>query len=512
VKPVNPREVAEQLHENESRILLVLKKNESASTSLLAEMTGLPKDAVEKACAWAETKGVLTFNEETTVKHSLTDEGQRYAKGGLPEKNLLRLVAEGVNEINGLKEDFPALNIALVWIRRNEWATIEKGRLNPTQKGEKALETQSEDEQLLGQIGGADINGAKLDDSQANRLQLLKRRNLVKATETVSRWVEITDFGRQVSPLLETAQQISVITQLTPEMLQSGSWWNSRFQRYDIHLPAPNVQPGKRHFISSVIDYIRRFWVELGFKEMTGEYLELGFWNFDALYQPQDHPSRELADTFYMKTPFKGHLPDQEMVKRVKETHENGWTTGSTGWQYKWDPEVAMRNCLRTHTTSLSVVAIAKLREEELPAKFFSVGRVFRNETIDWNHLAEFYQTDGIVVGEGVTFRDLQGYLKAYLEGMGMERFRFRPGYFPYTEMSMEAEVWIEEKGAWMELFGAGIFRPEVVKPLLGKDVPVLAWGPGFGRLIMLQYGIESIRELYGNDIGLLRQAKLWME
>jgi phenylalanyl-tRNA synthetase alpha chain len=512
VKPVNPREVAEQLHENERRILLVLKKNESASTSLLAEVIGLSKDAVEKACSWAETKGVLTFNEETTVKHSLTDEGQRYANGGLPEKNLLRLIAEGVNEINGLKEDFPALNIALVWIRRNEWATIEKGRLNPTQKGEKALETQSEDEQLLDQIGRADISDVKLDDSQANRLQLLIRRNLVEATETVSRWVEITDFGRQVSPLLDIAQQISVITQLTPEMLQSGSWRNARFQRYDIHLPAPNVQPGKRHFISSVIDYIRRFWVELGFKEMTGEYLELGFWNFDALYQPQDHPSRELADTFYMKTPFKGHLPNQEMVKRVKETHENGWTTGSTGWQYKWDPEVAMRNCLRTHTTSLSVAAIAKLTEEELPAKFFSVGRVFRNETIDWNHLAEFYQTDGIVVGEGVTFRDLQGYLKAYLEGMGMERFRFRPGYFPYTEMSMEAEVWIEEKGAWMELFGAGIFRPEVVKPLLGKDVPVLAWGPGFGRLIMLQYGIESIRELYGNDIGLLRQAKLWME
>ncbi len=509
---MNPREVAEQLHENERRILLVLKENESASTSLLAEVTGLPKDAVEKACAWAETKGVLTFNEETTVKHSLTDEGKRYTNGGLPEKNLLRLVAEGVNEINGLKEDFPALNIALVWIRRNEWATIEKGRLNPTQKGENALETQSEDEQLLSQIGGADINGVNLEDSQVNRLQLLIRRSLVEATETVSRWVEITDFGRQVSPLLETAQQISVITQLTPEMLQSGSWRDARFQRYDVPLPVPSVQPGKRHFISSVIDYIRRFWVELGFKEMTGEYLELGFWNFDALYQPQDHPSRELADTFYMKTPFKGRLPDQEMVKRVKETHENGWTTGSTGWQYKWDPEVAMRNCLRTHTTGLSVNAIAKLRGEELPAKFFSVGRVFRNETIDWNHLAEFYQTDGIVVGEGVTFRDLQGYLKAYLEGMGMERFRFRPGYFPYTEMSMEAEVWIEEKGTWMELFGAGIFRPEVVKPLLGKDVPVLAWGPGFGRLIMLQYGIESIRELYGNDIGLLRQAKLWME
>jgi len=200
------------------------------------------------------------------------------------------------------------------------------------------------------------------------------------------------------------------------------------------------------------------------------------------------------------------------MVQRVKETHENGWTTGSTGWQYKWDPEMAARNCLRTHTTSLSVNAIAKLSEDDLPAKFFSVGRVFRNETIDWNHLAEFYQTDGIVVGEGVTFADMQGYLKAYLEGLGIKRFRFRPAYFPYTEMSMEAEVWIESRGTWMELFGAGMFRPEVVKPLLGKDVPVLAWGPGFERLVMESYGIERIGELYRNDLGLLRKAKLWME
>jgi phenylalanyl-tRNA synthetase alpha chain len=135
---------------------------------------------------------------------------------------------------------------------------------------------------------------------------------------------------------------------------------------------------------------------------------------------------------------------------------------------------------------------------------------VFRNETIDWNHLCEFYQTDGIVVGDGVTFRDMQGYLKAYIEGLGTKRFRFRPGYFPYTEMSMEAEVWVEEKGAWMELFGAGMFRPEVVKPLFGREVPVLAWGPGFDRLVMLSYGINTIRELYSNDVGFLRKARLW--
>ncbi|RLI08400.1 phenylalanine--tRNA ligase subunit alpha [Candidatus Bathyarchaeota archaeon] len=322
----------------------------------------------------------------------------------------------------------------------------------------------------------------------------------------------LTDFGRSVLPHLEAEPSARVITQITPELLRSGGWRNATFQRYDVTLPVPKLYPGKRHFISQVIDYIRRFWVELGFKEMKGPLLELAFWNFDALFQPQDHPARDLADTFYMKRPRSGRLPDPELVRRVKETHENGWTTGSTGWQYEWDPELARRCCLRTHTTSLSVNTIARLREEDLPAKFFSVGRVFRNEAIDWNHLMEFYQTDGIVIGEGVTFRNLFGYLKEYLEKMGLRRFRFRPGYFPYTEMSLEAEVWIEEKQSWMELFGAGMFRPEVVKPLFGRDVPVLAWGPGFDRIVMRHYGINNLRELYSNDLGQLREAKLWVE
>jgi len=508
---VNPEEVASQLHENERMVLMSLRDGGSATTVELSKLTGLSRDAVEKACSWAETKGVLSFREEVSHSFNLTEEGRTYAEEGLPEKRLIKLVSLGKGKISELKDDFPDLSIALVWVRRNNWAKIDNGQLELTEEGKKAAKEATVDERLLKDLNSkpADV---KLDGKAVDRMELLLRRGLVERDEHVKRNVEITDFGRSVLPQLESRSEVEVITQLTPEMLSRGSWRGASFQRYDVALPVPSIIPGKRHFVSQVIDYIRRFWVELGFKEMTGEYLELNFWNFDALFQPQDHPARDLADTFYMKTPESGHLPDPEMVQRVKETHENGWTTGSTGWQYKWDPEMAARNCLRTHTTSLSVNAIAKLTEDDLPAKFFSVGRVFRNETIDWNHLAEFYQTDGIVVGEGVTFANMQGYLKAYLEGLGIKKFRFRPAYFPYTEMSMEAEVWIESRGAWMELFGAGMFRPEVVKPLLGKDVPVLAWGPGFERLVMESYGIERIGELYGNDLGLLRKAKLWME
>ncbi len=503
-------EVAAKLHENERKVLHALKEEGTATTEKLAQMTGLGRDAVEKASDWAATKGVVVFKEEVSQFFALTDEGDVYSEEGLPEKNLLEMLKEAPRAISDLKKSLDGLNIALAWVRRKDWADIEKGVLSITDKGKSVGEIPEEKVIKKLKMKDPKVKAEEFSESEMDVLDQLVKRKLVKSTEAVTRYVAITGFGEKVLPKLENIEAERVITQLTPEILQTGEWRGARFQTYDVTLPVPSIHPGKRHFISQVIDYIRRFWVELGFKEMKGEYLELNFWNFDALYQPQDHPARDLADTFYMKTPYKGELPDPDIVERVKQTHENGWTTGSTGWQYKWDPEFASRTVLRTHTTSLSVNQIAKLDPKDLPGKYFSVGRVFRNETIDWNHLAEFYQTDGIVIGEDVTFRDMQGYLKAYLEGLGLEKFRFRPGYFPYTEMSMEAEVWIEERGAWMELFGAGMFRPEVVKPLIGIDVPVLAWGPGFDRLVMQSYKVESIRELYSNDIGLLREAKLW--
>jgi len=506
VKPLNPSEVAARLHENERKVLLALRGRDLASTDILSVETELSKDAVEKASSWAETKGVVAFREEVSRSFKLTDEGKVYAEEGLPEKRLLGLVSSGVTGLSKLKEILPEINIALAWCRRRRWINIDKGSISLTAEGESALGQVSPEEAVVKVL----LTSDQAEDSETVN-QMIKR-GLVELHETTHRSVEITEFGRTVLPYVESAPELRRVTQLSPEMLANASWKGATFQRYDATLPVPSMKPGKRHFISQVIDYIRRFWVELGFQEMKGEYLELNFWNFDALYQPQDHPARDLADTFYMKTPYKGRLPKGKIVERVKATHENGWTTGSTGWQYKWDQEYAERCVLRTHTTSLSVNQIAKLKPEDLPGKFFSVGRVFRNETIDWNHLAEFYQTDGIVIGEGVTFRNLQGYLKAYLEGLGLKKFRFRPAYFPYTEMSMEAEVWIEERGSWLELFGAGMFRPEVVKPLLGVDVPVLAWGPGFDRLLMQSYKVNTIKELYGNDIGMLRKAKLWME
>lgn len=256
---------------------------------------------------------------------------------------------------------------------------------------------------------------------------------------------------------------------------------------------------------------MRRIWIEMGFKEMEGPIVETAFWDFDALYVPQDHPARDMQDTFYLKTPFYGRLPDRKLVERVKAVHEYGGDTGSRGWRYRWSEEESRRCLLRTHTTCLSARTLAALKSCDLPAKFFSIGRVFRNEALSWKSLCEFYQTDGIVVDENASFAHLLGYLRRYFGKLGFTDIRFRPAYFPYTEPSVEIEVYHPVYRQWMELGGAGVFRPEVVKPLLGRDIPVLAWGPGLNRIVMVSYGIKDIRELHSNDLRQLRELPDWI-
>ena len=217
-----------------------------------------------------------------------------------------------------------------------------------------------------------------------------------------------------------------------------------------------------------------------------------------------------MQDTFFLKNPEFGYLPRDEIVSKVKKVHEKG-DYGSTGWGYEWDEKTAKKNVMRTHTTALSAITLAKTNLDNLPLKFFNVGKVYRNETMDWSHLFEFYQTEGIVIGE-VNFRHLLGYLKEFFGKMGYEKVRFRPAFFPYTSNSTEIEVYLQDRKQWIELGGAGIFRPEVVMPLLGKDIPVLAWGLGLERIVTPYYNITDLREIYGNDLKQLRTIKNWLK
>jgi len=298
-----------------------------------------------------------------------------------------------------------------------------------------------------------------------------------------------------------------LVEEVTSEVIKG--YKKQRFRKYDISAGAPKIYGGKKHFVNQSIEYARKIWSEMGFKEMSGSLAMTSFWNFDALFTAQDHPVREMQDTFFLGT--KGRLPDKKIVNAVKEAHESG-VQGSKGWQYSWKEEEAKKVVLRTHTTCLSAQTLSKLKEKDIPAKYFSVGKCFRNETLDWSHGFEFNQTDGIVVDENANFRNLLGYLKEFFMKMGFSDVKFVPSYFPYTEPSVEVYGYLKEKKVWIEIGGAGMLRPEVVVPLLGKYVPVLAWGPGFDRTLMDYYKIQDLRELYSNDIKQLRERRVWMK
>jgi phenylalanyl-tRNA synthetase alpha chain len=289
-------------------------------------------------------------------------------------------------------------------------------------------------------------------------------------------------------------------TQLTHENLKTGSWKSLQYREYDVNAEYPEVYPGKIHPLQRIIEEVRSIFIKLGFTESKGTILESAFWNFDCLFQPQDHAAREMQDTFYIKTPMITKLPGDELVRRVSRVHTDGGDTGSEGWGYTWDEEVARQSVLRTHTTCVSA---RFLKNNKPPLKMFSVGRVFRRETITYKHLPEFHQVEGIVAAEDINFQNLLGILKEFYRKLGFE-VRFRPAYFPYTYLSTECEVYLPEKKSWIELGGSGMFRPEVLEPL-GVETPVAAFGLGIERLAMIRLGIKDIRMLYQSDLGWLR-------
>jgi phenylalanyl-tRNA synthetase alpha chain len=346
----------------------------------------------------------------------------------------------------------------------------------------------------------------KLSDEQRHAFENLKKRKEIieiKQKNTIS--FELTDLGKK---LAGKSIESELLEEVTPELIQDWKK-NKKFRKYDVSAPVPHIFGGKKHFVNQGIEHARRVWLDLGFQEMSGNLVQSAFWNFDALFTAQDHPVRELQDTFYIKE-VKGKLPDKSVVQKVKQAHESG-VAGSKGWGSDWKEKEAQRAILRTHTTALSartLYSLSKLKEKK--GKFFALGKCFRNETLDWSHGFEFNQTEGIVIAPEANFRHLLGYLQEFFKKMGFNKIKFVPAYFPYTEPSVEIYAFHAERKIWLELGGAGIFRPEVVIPLLGEYIPVLAWGPGFDRMLMDYYQIKDLRELYQNNLHQLRSMRVW--
>lgn len=497
-------EIIETLHPLERKVIPYLSKNDSLDE--LEKASKLKQVEIMRALQWLENKKVLEIISSSKEFVTLDDNGINYIEKGLPEYRFIESVKRGASSIpeiikQGLEKQ--EVNVCIGMLKKQRLINFEKGKITLTNNEYKDIISK-----FLKRLEKEIPIDSLLNSEKELVKELQKRKKIIKIIEKKSKNIRLTDLGREL--LKVKIENIEVLDKLSSDMLKKGSWKNKKFRKYDIKVNVPKIYGGKRHFVDSAVNYIKKIWLEMGFKEMEGNMMQTSFWNMDALFIPQDHPARAMQDTFYIKNPNKGTLPKD--YKKIKDVHENGADTGSTGWKNKWDPEIAKENLLRTHTTVLSAQTIANIKKEDLPLKFFSVGKVFRNETLDWSHLFEFYQVEGIVISEDVNFKHLKGYLKEFYKKMGYADVRMRPAHFPYTEPSVEVDVLHPIQNTWIELGGAGIFRPEVVKPLLGIDVPVLAWGNGLGRIISAYYDLKDIRDLYKNDLKQIREMKAWLK
>ena len=505
----NIDKIINELHIYEKKLLKELELNEDATPDEIAQNTGLNIKSVMSAAGSLASKDIIIVKKDVHEQFSLTDYGKKYAEIGLPERRILKvlqdkkeLAMKDLANMDNLEKK--EMNISIGWLIRKSWAKMDKGVLSITDVGESTQDKLGDDESLLATlIEKASLSKDQLNEDMVKGLSALKdRKNLIAENKTTYHSFELTDLGHEILDhgfdLKEEA------TQLTHEQLKEGSWKDLKYRPYDINAEYPLFFPGKEHPLRRIIQEIREIFLNMGFTEDKGDYLESAFWNFDSLFQPQDHAAREMQDTFYVKNPLTCDLPDDALVRRVAKTHEDGGNTGSEGWNYKWDEDIARQSVLRTHTTGISTQRLAK---GELPIKMFSVGRVFRRETFDYKHLPEFHQVEGLVAAPGINYQNLLGTLKEFYKKLGFE-VRFRPAYFPYTYLSTECEIYLEEKESWIELGGCGMFRPEVLEPL-GIDTPALAFGLGIERLAMIRYDLSDIRMLYKSDISWLREVPL---
>ena len=474
----------------------------SLSIDEAARSLGESPDALRRAAEQLRSAGFISVEREEAKIFEYTPQGAQAQKDGLPEVRLLIQLAGGAKPLASLPADLARVGVGLA--RRANWIEMTAGSVSLTEEGQK----------VLNDSGRFTLPSSdSLSSLDQSRLPDLIRRGLVRERTHTSEKLSITNAGKNAAaaPAEKTqsaepahhesvsiSEQTALAKEIGPinrELMLSGGWKKASLRRYDLSAQPEVRTPARRHPIARVASRIRRIFLSMGFEEMEGPLAESAFFNFDALFQPQDHPARDLADTFYL--PGETGRPPTTLSADVRREHEKGW-------KYSWDEKVARQMVMRTHTTAVSARTLYDTSADKSPRKFFSIGKVFRNEATDYKHLAEFYQVEGIVVWEGATFGHLLGLLKSFYSRLGFEKIRFRPSYFPYTEPSLEIEVFHPARQAWLELGGAGIFRPEVCEPLGGR-YPVLAWGLSLERPLMLANKIEDIRTLYRNDLGWLR-------
>ena len=458
--------MSQVFHEIEKKIITSLKDNPKQTPETLGTSTKLSPDQIRRGIEWLKLKDLAIVDESITRLISLGKNGLESFQKGLPERRLLDLLTNGPRKLSDLQQELgsvfgPAIGIS----RKNNWVEATSDQISvknapPLLPGEKTLK----------QIGTNTFSQEQIDKNDLSIL--LKRPDFIIETITKAKIITLTDSAKSI-----------ILSDSTGAI--------------DVEATVPETFVARTHPLKDTIDEIREIFVTLGFSEIIGNMTQSSFWNFDALFTPQDHPARELQDTFYLDGISAKKIATPEQIRKVSESHKKNW-------RYFWDINEARKMVLRTHTTGVTIKHLAENKPDE--ARIFSLGRVFRNEKVSYKHLVEFNQIEGVVVGKDANLRNLMGIQREFYKRIGITKIKFWPTFFPYTEPSLQTMVYNEKLGKWIELFGMGIFRPEVTKPL-GITKPVLAWGGGIERIAMLKYGLDDVREFYNNNLNWLRSA-----
>ena len=461
------------LHDIEKQIVKALQSEPNLTEEQLVQETKLSMDQIRRGVEWLRQKKLADVSETIKISSSLGKNGLDALKNGLPERRLVNLVKDGPKTFDEIRSSLqgPDFNAAIANAKKNDWISIEKMETG-SKISLKQEPVQTPEELMISTIGEKTISTNPLSMFPALK-PLMQRPDFIIQHEEKTKAVSLSEPGKKIDL----------------EKLDSGA--------IDVEADVPHVHAARIHPLKDTINEIRETFVHLGFSEILGNLSQSSFWNFDALFTPQDHPARELQDTFYLKDLNAKQLATPAQIKNVSDAHKKGW-------RYYWDIQEARKMVLRTHTTCVTIKHLADKKPDE--ARIFSLGRVFRNEKLSFKHLAEFNQVEGVVVGKHITLRDLMGIQKEFYRKIGLTKVKFWPTFFPYTEPSLQSMVYNEKLGKWIELFGMGIFRPEVTKPL-GITKPVLAWGGGIERIAMLKFGLDDVREFYNNNLSWLRTA-----
>ena len=456
--------MSQVFHDIEKKIINSLKENSIQTPETLENSTHLSPDQIRRGIEWLKLKDLAIVDEAKSSVISLGKNGLDSFEKGLPERRLLNLIKNGPKKLSEIQKELgfvfgPAIGLC----RKNNWIETSSDQIilktTPSElPGEKSLQL----------IGNNKLPKEQIDKTDLSELS--KRPDFV---------IEDIIKNKKIS-LTTSAKSLDVST-------ISGA--------IDVEAEVPEVFVARTHPLKDTIDEIREIFVTLGFSEILGNMTQSSFWNFDALFTPQDHPARELQDTFFLDGISAKKIANSEQIRKVSDSHKKNW-------RYQWDINEARKMVLRTHTTCVTIKHLAENKPDE--ARIFSLGRVFRNEKVSYKHLVEFNQIEGIVVGKDANLRNLMGIQREFYKRIGITKIKFWPTFFPYTEPSLQTMVYNEKLGKWIELFGMGIFRPEVTKPL-GITKPVLAWGGGIERIAMLKYDLDDVREFYNNNLGWLR-------